>query len=117
MEVSVSWYQVKDLESAKKFYGEVLGMTKTFEMGGWAEFSNREGAASIGLAQQTDNGPASGATVVLRVPNIDLARKELSQKGVRFEGDIQEIPGVVKLAAFLDPSGNRLQLCEVLFKE
>lgn len=28
MEVTLSWYHVKDLNAAKKFYGEVLGLKR-----------------------------------------------------------------------------------------
>lgn len=30
-----------DMNAAKKFYGEVLGLHKTFEIEGWCEFSTR----------------------------------------------------------------------------
>ena len=42
------------------------------------------------------------------------AQKELTAKGAKFEGEFQEIPGVVRIATFRDPCGNRLQLCQVL---
>ncbi len=34
MEVILSWCRVQDLEKAKKFYAETLGLKKTFEMQG-----------------------------------------------------------------------------------
>ena len=114
MQISLSWYQVKDMEAAKQFYGGVLGLKKTFEMDGWVEFSHSAEAASIGLSQATGDEPSGGATVVLRVPDIDKARKDLAGQGVNFEGEIQEIPGVVRLSTFRDPSGNKLQLVQVL---
>ena len=115
MEVTVSWYQVDDFNAAKKFYGEVLGLRKTFEMEGWCEFSHAEGAASIGLNQLRE-GDERGATVVLRVDDLDQVQKELAAKGVKFEGEIHEVPGAVRIATFRDPSGNRLQLCQVLMQ-
>lgn len=113
MEVNVSWYQVKDFDAAKKFYGEVLGLKKIFEMEGWCEFSHADGAASIGLNQMRDDDEG-GATVVLRVDDLNRTRSELIAKGVKFEGEVHEVPGVVRIATFRDPSGNRLQLCETL---
>jgi len=112
MQVMLSWYAVKDLEKAKSFYGEVLGLDKGFEMQGWVEFSHGKGATAIGLAQQSNGGP--GATVVLRVDDLDRARAELVRKGVKFEGEVQEVPGVIRLASFRDPFGNPLQLAQVL---
>jgi predicted enzyme related to lactoylglutathione lyase len=114
MKVTVSWFSVKDFEQAKKFYGESLGLKKTFEMEQWAEFAGGEGEASIGLAVNPHAGREPGATIVLQVPDIEHERKRLESRGVSFEGKTEEIPGMVKLATFRDPSGNRLQLCQVL---
>jgi predicted enzyme related to lactoylglutathione lyase len=114
MQISLSWYQVKDLEKAKKFYGEVLGLDKTFEVEGWAEFSHTKDGPAVGLSQVSEADAPGGATVVLRVDDLDVARKALSKKGVEFEGDVKEIPGIVRIGSFRDPSGNRLQLCQVL---
>ena len=114
MKVTVSWFSVNDLEGAKKFYGSVLGMKKTFEMQNWAEFGDGEGTASIGIATNSPSGKEPGATIVLRVEDIEKERKRLEGIGVKFEGKTEEIPGAVKLATFRDPSGNRLQLCQML---
>ena len=114
MKVTVSWFSVKDFEQAKKFYGETLGLRKTFEMQQWAEFAGAEGEASIGVAANGHVANEPGATVILRVEDIERERKHLESRGVSFEGKTEEIPGVVKLATFRDPSGNRLQLCQVL---
>jgi predicted enzyme related to lactoylglutathione lyase len=117
MEVTLSWYPAQDLEKAKKFYGEVLGLKKTFEIQGWAEFSHAEGAASIGLSANPAYAERQGATVVLKVDDLEQARKELSQRGVKFEGEVEEVPGIVRIATFRDPLGNRLQLAQVLFQK
>ena len=117
MEVTLSWYQVDDLEKAKKFYGETLGLKKTFEMEGWCEFSHADGAASIGLNQLREGDDERGATVVLRVDDLERVQKDLTVKGAKFEGEMHEVPGVVRIATFRDPSGNRLQLCQVLMQQ
>lgn len=116
MQISVAWYNVKDLAQAKKFYGDVLGLKKTLEMGGWAEFSHEDGAVSIGLAEGRGTPGEGGATVVMRVPDLDRARKELGARGVKFEDKIEEIPGMVRIGTFHDPFGNRLQLVQVLMQ-
>jgi len=116
MKMTVAWFSAKDFEEAKKFYGSVLGLKKIFEMQSWAEFSDAEGEASIGVAGNSQWGKEPNATVVLRVDDIERERKRLQAAGVQFEGKIEEIPGAVKLATFRDPSGNRLQLCQVLMQ-
>jgi len=55
-------------------------------------------------------------TVVLKVDDIDRACAALTGQGVQFDGPTQNIPGVVGLALFRDPSGNPLQLAQPLVK-
>ncbi len=118
LETMLSWVNVPDHPEAKRFYGEVLGLKQVFEMDGWAEFSHAEGATAVGLAGPrpgvTVNDMKPGATIVFKVDNLDRARTELSQRGVRFEGEVYEVPGVVRIATFRDPFGNPLQLAQPL---
>ena len=116
MEVSLSWYKVSDLDAAKRFYGDVLGLKKTFEIDGWCEFSHANGAASIGLNHMAEGDEEGGATVVLAVEDLARTQAELSERGARFEGEVREVPGVVRIATLRDPDGNRLQLCQTLIK-
>ena len=53
---------------------------------------------------------------MLRVADLDKARNELTQKGVKFDGEVEEVPGIVRLASFRDPFGNHLQLAQVLME-
>jgi predicted enzyme related to lactoylglutathione lyase len=119
MKLTVAWYNVADLDVAKRFYSETLGLKPTFEMQGWAEFANSPEEAAIGLYATGDSGAqkAQGATVVLQVEDLASTMGELQRKGVSFEGEVQEIPGVVKIATFHDPFGNRLQMVQPLFKQ
>lgn len=54
--------------------------------------------------------------MVLGVDDMDAARKELSGRGVKFDGAVEEIPGIVRLSTFSDPFGNRVQLAQSLVK-
>src|SRR5580704_6601070 len=116
MKVMVSWFSVNDFEGAKKFYGTVLGLKKMFEAPQWAEFAGGEGEETIGLAVNPHAGKEPGATIVLQVEDIEVEHKRLETAGVKFEGKIEEIPGVVRLATFRDPAGNRLQLAQALLQ-
>ena len=117
MKLSVAWFSVNDFEQAKKFYGSVLGLKKSFEGDGWAEFSSGvPDEAAVGISNGRHTPKEHGATIVLRVDDIERERKRLESDGVKFEGKTEEIPGMVKLAIFRDPSGNRLQLCQVLMQ-
>ncbi|HEX8999116.1 MAG TPA: glyoxalase superfamily protein [Blastocatellia bacterium] len=114
----LAWYEVPDLDKAKAFYGGVLGMEMVFEMPGWVELSPVKGGPNIGLAlKDAPLSSSGGATVVLKVADIHEARAELTGQGVEFEGEIEEYPGVVRLAIFRDPFGNRLQLAQELMQQ
>jgi len=114
MKMILSWYPVADLDRAKDFYGRILGLEKSFEMQGWAEFTHAKDAPSVGLSANPATNGQAGATVVFQVDNIEDSRRQLTAKGVAFDGAVEEIPGVVKIATFRDPFGNRLQLAQVL---
>ncbi|MEO8129515.1 MAG: VOC family protein [Bryobacteraceae bacterium] len=115
MDMFLAWYPVTDMDRAKDFYGNTLGLKKTYEMPGWVEFSGANGSASVGLSLVKDAAPAGGgATVVFRVPDIEESRLKLESLGVAFEGKVEEIPGVVRIGTFRDPFQNRVQLAQVL---
>ncbi len=118
LETMLSWVNVPDYAKAKQFYGEVLGLKQMFEMDGWAEFSHAQGAATVGIAGPRPDAaaaaPTPGATMVFKVDNLDKARAELGKRGVKFEAEIYEVPGVVRIATFRDPFGNPLQIAQVL---
>jgi predicted enzyme related to lactoylglutathione lyase len=116
MKMTIAWFSVDDFEAAKQFYGSVLGMKQIFEVHTWAEFSDKDGGAAIGIAMNSPSGRIPGATVILQVDDIDAERRQLESKNVKFEGKTEEIPGIVKLATFHDPFGNRLQLCQALLQ-
>jgi hypothetical protein len=48
------------------------------------------------------------------VADILVAKAHLDAHGVRQDGDIQHIPGLVKLLTFYDPDGNAMMLSENL---
>ena len=48
------------------------------------------------------------------VVDIVQARAWLEGKSVRFDGPIQDVPGLVRLATFYDPDGNAWTLAQSL---
>jgi len=114
MEMMLSWYGVDDIEQAKKFYGGALGMKKIFEMPGWAEFAHADGQIPVGLLQKNKDFTGEGAVVAFKVDDVEKSRAELSRHGIQFEGKVEEVQGMVRIATFKDPFGNRLQLVQVL---
>lgn len=69
---------------------------------------------NVGLSQNQDVPQGGGATNVWAVTDIDAAKAELDLHGVRQDGDIQTIPGLVRLLTFYDPDGNAMMLSQSL---
>ncbi len=110
---------VSDLDASLAWFQDVLGFEEIFKIpeAGWAEVATPAEGVSIGLEQRDEVGGDGGSTPVLGVADIDAARAELEAKGVRFDGDTVEIPGMVKLATFFDPDGNRYMFAQSLANE
>ena len=106
---------VGNLEDSIAWFRNMLGFEEVFKVpeAGWAEVSTSADGVSIGL-EAGGTAQGRGTTPVFGVVDIDAARSELEGKGVRFEGDTVELPGMVKLATFFDPDGNRFMFAQSL---
>jgi predicted enzyme related to lactoylglutathione lyase len=99
---------VSDLDAAIEWYGRVLGCTLLYRVDdiGWCEMTSSVPGVSIGLGQREEVAQGGGATNVWEVEDIVAAKAHLDAHGVRQDGDIQHIPGLVRLLTFFDPDGN-----------
>ena len=106
---------VGNLEDSIAWFRDMLGFEEVFKVpeAGWAEVSTSADGVSIGL-EAGGAAEGRGTTPVFGVVDIAAARSELEGKGVRFEGDTVELPGMVKLATFFDPDGNRFMFAQSL---
>jgi catechol 2,3-dioxygenase-like lactoylglutathione lyase family enzyme len=109
---------VSDLDRAIEWYKDALGLELVYKLDqyGWCEMSTATKHVTIGLGQNEDL-KTGGATPTFGVLDIDVARKHLESKDVRFDGDTYEIEGMVKLATFYDPDGNSFMLAQSLSDE
>jgi catechol 2,3-dioxygenase-like lactoylglutathione lyase family enzyme len=114
-----SGFAVDDIEKARAFYGDTLGL----------ETSEQNGLLTLHLAgdrntlvyPKPDHEPASFTILNFPVENIASAVDELSARGVRFErydGFDQDEKGIFHgggplIAWFRDPAGNVLSVLEV----
>ena len=107
---------VTDMARSLKWFEEVLGFQEIFQApeAGWAEVTSPAEGVTIGLGLAEAGDIKQGTTPVLGVVDIEAAKAELEGKGVEFDGDIEEIPGMVKLATFFDPDGNTFMLAQSL---
>jgi catechol 2,3-dioxygenase-like lactoylglutathione lyase family enzyme len=112
-----SGFAVDDLEQAREFYGETLGVRTTL-------LDEENGLLTLHLAGGRDTliyrspgfTPASYTMLNFKVDDIDAAVDQLSGRGVsfeRYEGMPQDEKGVMReggpfIAWFKDPAGNTL---------
>jgi catechol 2,3-dioxygenase-like lactoylglutathione lyase family enzyme len=103
---------VTDMERAKHFYGEVLGleMNPNSPHDDWVEYET--GNVTLALMTPHTHGyeftPLPPGTIALRVPDVAEARAKLDAAGVQ----INEVwdSGVCHGAGFRDPDGNAILL-------
>lgn len=117
-DVNVVWYNVKDWERGKKFYRDTLGLPIAFasDEAGWAEFGHpNQTHVAINLWRGPEPMPPAigGATVTFGCDDTRAMVAKLRSQGVKCD-EPDEIPGMVILAAFYDPEGNRLQIAQSL---
>jgi predicted enzyme related to lactoylglutathione lyase len=116
-----SGFSVNDLQKAKEFYANVLGLQVTDSPMGIIEL-HVEGCNNIVVYPKPDHTPATFTILNFPVKNIDEAVDALIKKGVSFEqyeGQIKtDEKGICRssggptIAWFKDPAGNILSVIE-----
>ena len=114
-----SSFSANDLQKAKEFYGETLGLDVSQEEEGLA--LKIAGGGSVFIYPKPNHEPASFTVLNFPVDNIDAAVEQLTKRGVRFEQYDEPIKtdekGIhrndgPKIAWFKDPAGNILSVLE-----
>ena len=113
-----SGFAVDDLEAAKKFYGETLGL-RTSEQYGLLTL-HLAGDRDTLVYPKPDHVPAGYTILNFQVDDIDAAVDELVRRGIpmeRYEGMGQDDKGINRaggpyIAWFKDPAGNILAVLQ-----
>ena len=116
-----SSFAVDDVEAAKRFYGETLGLKLTVlqeEMGLLS--LNLAGGHDVFVYPKPDFVPATYTVLNFDVDDIDAAVDELVSRGVvfdRIDGFNQDEKAIARgngpnIAWFKDPAGNTLSVLE-----
>jgi catechol 2,3-dioxygenase-like lactoylglutathione lyase family enzyme len=113
-----SGFAVDDLEAAKRFYGETLGVEVDEEGPGLN--LKLAGDRPTFIYPKSDHTPAEYTILNFPVDDIDAAVDALVERGIemkRFEGFDQDEKGVMRahgpnIAWFTDPAGNVLSVIE-----
>lgn len=117
-----SSFSTNDLDRARQFYGDVLGLKVQDNPMGIIELHFASGSRLM-IYPKPDHMPATFTVLNFLTDNIDMAVDELTQKGVVFEQyDMPEIKtderGIARggqgpsIAWFKDPAGNILSVIE-----
>ena len=117
-----SGFSVNDMQKARKFYGQTLGLevSEVPEMEDLLEL-RIAGGAKVLIYPKPDHEPATFTILNFPVNNIEKAVIELARRGVRFEryeGKMKtDEKGIFRgggplIAWFKDPAGNILSVLE-----
>ena len=113
-----SGFAVDDIEKARKFYGETLGLNTSVLEEGTLISLDHAGDRSTLVYIKPDFAPATYTILNFPVEDVDKAVDELTSRGVRFEryeGFDQDEKGISRgngpdIAWFKDPAGNILSV-------
>lgn len=108
--------RASDLDRAIAFYEKVLGFElflRSEELS-WAKLRSPANGVVIGIGLSEKSEGSGTLTLNFGVSDIEFTRRLLEDRGVKFNGETMTIPGVVKLADFTDPDGNRIRLAQGL---
>jgi len=116
-----SGFAVDDIQAAKRFYGETLGLDVTEEYGMLT--LHIEGGTAILIYPKPGHTPAVYTILNFPVADIEQAVDELTKRGVRFEqydgheGPKTEAKGIYRgegpyIAWFKDAAGNILSVLQ-----
>lgn len=118
-----SGFAVPDIDAARTFYRDVVGLDVTDAMMGQLSI-DLPGGGWVLVYPKPDHQPAVYTMLNLEVDDIDAAVDELAARGVefaRYEGMDQDSRGIVRgiatgqgpdIAWFTDPAGNILSILQ-----
>ena len=117
---AISGFAVPDVEAAKRFYGDTLGLEATVEHG--ILTLHIAGDRPTIVYPKADHEPANFTILNFPVDDIEAAVDALTERGVRFERyegtDVEtDAKGIFRgggpfIAWFKDPAGNVLSVLQ-----
>jgi len=119
---AVSSFSVNDLQKAKGFYQQTLGLETTEDVMGIITL-HLKGGGEVIIYPKPNHEPATFTVLNFQVPDIEKAVDELTKSGITFEqyrapmktdekGILRGQGGGPDIAWFKDPAGNILSVLQ-----
>lgn len=115
-----SGFSVNDMEKARKFYSETLGLETSAPMG--ALQLHLSGGGRVFIYEKPNHEPATFTVLNFPVADVEKTVDELTAKGISFEhynmgGMNTDAKGIMRgrgptIAWFKDPAGNIISVVE-----
>ena len=119
MDLNTARIFVRDIASARRFYGDALGLRVKADGTALGFCVFDAGSATLVVEAVGEDAPQDELSLVGRftglsfgVVNANATYQELRARGVMFTGVPERQPWGGTLATLRDPSGNELQICE-----
>ena len=103
-------YGVTDIAEAKEWYTKALGTKPYFDEPFYVGFNI--GGFELGLDPNARSGAAGGPTAYWGVDNAEDAVAHIKSVGATEDEPVRDVGEGVKVAAVLDPFGNRIGIIE-----
>jgi catechol 2,3-dioxygenase-like lactoylglutathione lyase family enzyme len=107
---------VSDIDRSIAWYKNVLGFDLLYKVDAmaWCELATGVERVNIGLGENLERTGRGGATLTFGVKDMDAAKAAILAKGVRLDGDVTDVPDMVRLLTFFDPDDNALMFYQNL---
>ncbi|RYD59670.1 MAG: VOC family protein [Sphingomonadales bacterium] len=107
---------VTSLDRAIPWYQALFGMELLYRMDeiAWCELVSPIARVTVGLSQVESVPQGGGATLTFGVVDLDAAKAALDAADIRQDGEVMEVPGMVRVLTFYDPDGNALMFYQDL---
>ena len=103
-------YEVADLDAAKGWYADVLGVAPYFDEPFYVGFD--VGGYELGLLPTDRTEPPSGGQSYWGVPDVATAWDALISRGAQPVSEPADVGEGIMMAVLADPAGNRLGIIE-----
>lgn len=107
-----AWFDIStpDAAGTRRFYADLFGWRQNIIDDTYALITDDDGRPMAGIGQAGPGSPYVGMVTYFRVPDLDAALARATELGGVRRMEPTEVPGMGRIAAFTDPTGNTVGL-------